>query len=81
MPSGRRRWAAVALPIAASLMLAVGATYYVHEQEQRQAREIQAQTEQTTRDVVLALQLASATVSHAQARVEEITRYEPTNNR
>jgi uncharacterized protein HemX len=80
MPAARPRWMLVSLPIAASLMLAFGATYYIHEQQQRQAREVQAQTEQTTREVVLALQIASETISAAQARVEEITRYEPTNN-
>ena len=59
-------------------MFAFGATYYVHQQ--RQARETQARTEQTARDVVLALQIASETISAAQAKVEEITRYEPTND-
>ncbi len=40
-----------------------------------------AQTEQAAHDVVLALQIASEKISAAQAKVEEITRYEPTNNR
>jgi hypothetical protein len=70
------RWAHVGLPIAASLMLAVGATYYV--QQQQMTRQEQAQA--AARDVVLALQIASETVSAAQAKVEEITRYEPTND-
>jgi hypothetical protein len=68
------------LPLAASLMLAFGATYYMQEQHQRQAREAQAHTEQAARDVVLALQVASKTVAAAQAKVEEMTRYEPTND-
>jgi uncharacterized protein HemX len=80
VPQPQSRWARFSLPIAASLMLAVGATYYVQQQQQRQARAAQAQTEQTVSDVVLALQVASETVAAAQARVEEITRYEPTNN-
>jgi uncharacterized protein HemX len=74
------RWKRAALPIAASLMLAFGATYYVQQQHERQAREAQAHTEQAARDVVLALQIASKTVAAAQARVEEITRYETTND-
>ena len=75
------RWARLSLPIAASLMLAVGTTYYVqyHEHQQRLAQE-QAQAEQTAREVVLALQIASETLAAAQAKVEEITRYEPTND-
>ena len=76
-----RTWTHAFLPIAASLMLAFGATYYVQQQQQRQARAAQAKTEQTVSDVVLALQVASETVAAAQAKVEEITRYEPTNDR
>lgn len=67
----------VSLPIAASLMLAFGATYYLHQEHERQAAEAHAQTART---VVLALQIASKTVSAAQAKVQEITRYEPTND-
>lgn len=74
----RPQWVRVVLPIAASVMVAVGASYYV--QQQRQARAAQAETEQHVSDVVLALRVASETVAAAQARVEEITRYEPTNN-
>jgi hypothetical protein len=75
----RRRWSRASLPLAASVMLAFGATYYV--QQERQAREARAQTEQAAHDVVLALQIASETISTAQAKLEEITRYEPTNDR
>jgi uncharacterized protein HemX len=76
----RRNWMQAVLPIAASLMVAVGATYYMQQQQQRQARTSQAETEQTVSDVVLALQVASETIAAAQAKVEEITRYEPTND-
>jgi hypothetical protein len=76
----RRGWARMALSIAASLLVAFGATYYVQQEQERQLRENQAQTEQVARDVVLALQIASETISAAQARVQEITRYEPTND-
>ncbi len=77
--TARPLWVSVVLPIAASVMVAVGAGYYV-QQQQRQARAAQAETEQHVSDVVLALRVASETVAAAQARVEEITRYEPTNN-
>lgn len=80
VPVGRPRWGRASLPIAASLMLALGATYYMQERQQRQANEEHAQAEQTARVVVLALQIASEKISAAQAKVEEITRYEPTND-
>src|SRR5688500_2287410 len=73
-------WRRVSLPIAASLMLAIGATYYVQQQQQRRADEALVHAEQTAHDVVLALQIASEKISAAQAKVEEITRYEPTND-
>jgi hypothetical protein len=75
------RWSRASLPLAASLMLAFVGTYYMHEQNQRAAREAQAQTEQAAREVVLALQIASEKISAAQARVEEITRHDATNTR
>ena len=81
-PAPISRWPRALLPIAASLMLLLGASYYVQqEQQQRHRRDAQAQTEQAARDVVLALQIASEKVSAVQAKVEEITRYEPTNDR
>ena len=75
-----RRQRQVLLPVAASLMLAFGATYYVQQQQQRRALEAQTHAEQRAENVVLALQIASETISAAQARVEEITRYEPTKD-
>lgn len=77
---GTARWRRASLPIAASLMLAIGATYYVQQQQQRRVDQAHVHAEQTTHDVVLALQIASETISTAQAKVEEITRYEPTND-
>ena len=77
---GTQRWRRALLPIAASLMLALGATYYVQQQQQRRADEAHVHAEQTAHDVVLALQIASETISAAQAKVEEMTRYEPKNN-
>lgn len=76
-PPGRR-WSRAVLPLAASVMLAFGATYFVQQQQERERRE-QLQTEQAAQDVVLALQIASEKISAAQAKVEEITRYDPTN--
>lgn len=52
----------------------------VQQQQQRRADQAHVHAEQTTHDVVLALQIASETISAAQAKVEEITRYEPTND-
>jgi uncharacterized protein HemX len=75
-----RRQRQVLLPVAASLMLAFGTTYYLQQQQQRRALEAQTHAQQTAEDVVLALQIASETISAAQARVEEITRYEPTKD-
>ena len=69
-------WRRALLPVAASLMLTLGAAYYLHDQQRHRADEAHAQA---ARDVVMALQIASETLSAAQARVEEATRYEPTN--
>ncbi len=77
---GTPRWRRALLPIAAALMLALGATYYVQQQQQRRADEAHVHAEQAAHDVVLALQIASETISAAQAKVEEMTRYEPKNN-
>jgi hypothetical protein len=79
-PAGRG-WTRAALPLAASLMIAIGATYYVQWHGGQQARLQQVQTQQAAHDVVLALQIASEKISAAQTKVEEITRHEPTNNR
>lgn len=72
-----RRWPRAALSLAASLAIAFGGTYYMQE---RRAREARALTEQRARQVVLALQVASETISAARAKVQEITRYEPTTD-
>ena len=76
MADTRRRWARAVLPLAASLILAFGATYYVQQHHDRQAREAQVQTEQTARDVVFALQVASEKVAAAQTKVQELTHHE-----
>jgi hypothetical protein len=65
------RWAGYVLPLAASLALVAGGSYYLWQQE-RQQRE----TERTARNVVLALQIASDKVSAVQTKVQEISRYE-----
>ena len=65
------RWAGYVLPLAASLAIVAGGSYYLWQQE-RQQRE----TERTARNVVLALQIASAKVSAVQIKVQEISRYE-----
>ena len=73
------RWRFAALPIAASLMLTLGATYYI-QQQQRRADEARVHAEQTAHDVALALQITSETISAAQAKVQEMTRYETKND-
>ncbi len=65
------RWAGYALPLAASLAIVAGGSYYVWQQEQQQR-----ETERTARNVVLALQIASEKVSAVQMKVQEISRYE-----
>jgi hypothetical protein len=61
------------VPLAASLALVFGGAYYVaHQQWQQQ----QAQTERATRDVLLALQIASEKVSAVQVKVQEINQHE-----
>ena len=69
VPEARSAWTRVYLPLAASLMLAAGAATYVQYQQyqQRVTQEQQANAERATRSVVLALQVASETVSAAQA--------------
>ena len=63
---------AMSWALAASVIVAAGSTYYIDIQ--RRARDEQAA--RAARDVVLALQIASETISAAQAKVQEITRYE-----
>ena len=72
----RQRVANLSWAIAASLTLAVAATYYLQNEQRRLDADHAART---AHDVVLALQIASETISTAQAKVEEITRYEPKN--
>ena len=78
---GTRRWGRASLPIAASLMLAFGASVL----RAATAAAAGATTRTRTRNRRRAtscwhLQIASETISAAQAKVEEITRYEPKNN-
>jgi hypothetical protein len=79
VPASTPRWRLVSLPIAASLMLALGATYYI-QQQQRRADEARVHAEQTVHDVALALQITSETISAAQAKVQEMTHHEPKND-
>ena len=72
LPAHRQRWGRAILPLAASLMLAFGATYYVQQQRQ-QMRDAQMHAEQATREVVFALEVASEKVAAAQTKVQELT--------
>jgi len=69
-PRSQFSFARVALPIAASLIIASGAGLYMHQQQQRQE---QAQTEKAARDVARALQLASEKVAAVQVRLQEMS--------
>ena len=73
LPARPSPWSRRLLPLAASLALVFGGTYYL-AQQQRQAH--QAQTERAARDVVLALQIASEKVSAVQLKVQEINQHE-----
>jgi hypothetical protein len=68
-----RPWTRLALPIAASLAVAIGAGYYARQYENHQQR---VQAAQAAHNVVLALQIASDKVSAVQVKVQEITRHD-----
>ncbi len=72
-PSPQTRWTRLALPVAASLTLALAGGYYL-QQHERQEQQVQA--EQAARDVVQALQIASEKVSAVQVKVQEISHHE-----
>ena len=57
-----------ALPVAASLAIVFGSSYYFWQHDRQQ----QVQTERALRDVVAALQIASEKVSAVQVKVQEI---------
>ena len=84
VPHTPTRWRRLALPVAASLMLFAGGSYYVqqrniHRAEERQAQQYR-QTARAAHDVVLALQIASEKVSAVQAKVQEMTHHERQND-
>ena len=64
------RWGGYALPVAASLAIMAGGSYYLWQQDQ------QRETERTAHSVVLALQIASEKVSAVQTKIQEMSRYE-----
>jgi hypothetical protein len=68
-----RRWPRVALPLAASLSIAIAGSYYIRQQQE--TRHL-ARTERAAHDVVLALQIASEKVSAVQVKMREITHHE-----
>ena len=67
LPVAGRRWRRAALPIAASVMLALGGAYFMHQQSR--GRDAEAHTEQAARDVVLALEITSEKIAAAQERL------------
>jgi hypothetical protein len=58
-PPGRLPWRRFALPLAASLVMIVGASYVVHVREQQQAREQWLAGARATSEVARALSIAS----------------------
>jgi len=72
LPKPPARWTGYALPVAASLAIVAGGSFYFWQHE----RQRQMDAEQTARNVVLALQITSAKVSAVQMKVQEISRYE-----
>jgi hypothetical protein len=58
------------LPIAATLLLTFGGTYYLWERQ----HEERVQTERAARDLAVALQIASTKVSAVQVKLQEIIR-------
>ena len=71
-PGPQLSWTRHALPVAASLAILAGGSYYFWQYERQQ----QAQTERAAHDVVLALQIASEKVSAVQLKVQEIRHHE-----
>lgn len=75
--SGGRPWLRFALPLAASLLLASGAAYYVNHEQRRLAQEQRAEAERATRDVSRALQITSDALAVVQAKLQETNHHEP----
>jgi uncharacterized protein HemX len=71
-------WHRVVLPVAAALVLTVAGTYFVHQREQRQAREQWIAAERATSEVAFALQIASEKLAAAQTKVREFNQHDHT---
>lgn len=67
------RWR-MAAPLAASLLMAFSATYYVQQREQREREQMAA--ERAAREVTLALQITSDTLAQIRTRVQEMNQHE-----
>ena len=72
----RHRRLRFALPLAASVLLASGAAYYVNHEHHRVAQEQRAAAERTTRDVSRALQITSDTLAAVRAKLQETNHHE-----
>ena len=75
-PASRPRWRRFVLPIAASLLFTFSGTYYVQQREQWVARQQWAAAERATRDVTLALHIASEKLAAVQTKVQEMNHHE-----
>lgn len=58
------------LPLAASVLVAVGAAYYVDHEQQRNTQAQRAQAERATRDVSRALQITSETLESMRTKLQ-----------
>lgn len=74
--SSRPRRLRLALPLAASLLLASGAAYYINYEEHQRAQLQRAEMERTTRDVSRALQITSDTLAGVRAKLQETNHHE-----
>jgi cobalamin biosynthesis protein CbiD len=76
-PDNLRVRARSVLPLAATVLLAVGGAYYMH-QEQRQTREEQMRAEQAMMNVSRALHITSETLATVRAKLQEAEGHEQT---
>jgi hypothetical protein len=73
----RHRLLRFALPLAASVLVASGAAYYVNHEQHRMAQEQRAAAERTARDVTRALQITSDALAVVRAKLQETNHHEP----
>ena len=65
------------LPVAASLILTFGGTYYLQQRQEQRAHEQRLLAERATTQVTLALRIASEKLAMVQSKVQEMNQHEP----